>query len=105
MKVIGDALVMRRREEQEEERRREERRIQEAERQRLLNLEAERWERFRKWASDWEEAQRLRAFLAAVRATPMQDEIDGMPAEEWFNWLQQRIDKLDPLASSTDDGG
>lgn len=59
LKVIGDALVVRRRDAQEEARRREERRIQEAERQRLVKLEAERWDRFRKWASDWEEAQRL----------------------------------------------
>ncbi|KRW97852.1 hypothetical protein [Paracoccus sp. MKU1] len=105
LKVIGDALVVRRREAQEEERRREERRMQEAERQRLLKLEAERWDHFRKWASDWEEAQRLRAFLAAVQATPLKDEIDGMPAEDWLNWLRWRIDKLDPLASSLEDGG
>lgn len=105
LKVIGDALVVRRREAQEEERRREERRIQEAERQRLLKLEAERWDHFRKWASDWEEAQRLRAFLAAVQATPLKDEIDGMPAEDWLNWLRWRIDKLDPLTSSLEDGG
>lgn len=52
-----------------------------------------------------EEAQRLRAFLAAVQATPLKDKIDGMPAEDWLNWLRWRIDKLDPLASSLEDGG
>jgi hypothetical protein len=105
LKVIGDALVVRRREAQDEARRREERRIQEAERQRLVKLEAERWDRFRRWASDWEEAQRLRAFLAAIQAAPLKDEIDGMPAEDWLNWLRQRIDRLDPLASLPEDGG
>lgn len=103
LKTIGEALVVRRRESEEEDRRREERRIREAERQRLLKLEAERWERFRKMASDWEEAQRLRAFLAAVEAKPLKAEIDGMPAEDWLSWLRRRIDNLDPLGSSPDD--
>lgn len=99
--AIGPALVELQRECEERHRQYELDRQREAEQRRLAQLEQDRWERFRKLAIDWEEAQRLRAFLAALEQLDdgLREEIDGLPRSEWLEWARQRVNKLDPTGS------
>ncbi|WP_209599732.1 hypothetical protein [Ruegeria sp. HKCCSA071] len=95
----GPALAARRAEFAERDRRIEEERIAEERRRLLAQLEQEQWRLFRDRAKDWEEAQRLRSFLAALEANPhsLAEEIDGMPAADWMKWAHRKVEELDPL--------
>lgn len=97
--LAGPALAARREEFAERDRRIEAERIAEEERRRLVQFEQEKWRRFRDRAKDWEEAQRLRSFLAAIEANPqgLAEEIDGMSAADWLQWAHRKIVELDPL--------
>lgn len=91
------------------ERREEWRRRQEAEererfeQRRVAQIEADRWDKFRKLATAWEEAQRLRAFLSAAEAERDQlaPEIDGLSTADWLVWARRQIDDLDPLCDGS----
>ncbi len=97
--LAGPALVARREEFAERDRRIEAQRVAEEERRHLAQLEQEKWRLFRDRAKDWEEAQRLRSFLAALEANPhsLAEEIDGMPAADWLKWAHRKVEELDPL--------
>ncbi|QFT75866.1 hypothetical protein FIU92_22660 (plasmid) [Ruegeria sp. THAF33] len=97
--LAGPALAARRAEFEERDRRIEAERIAEEERRHMAQLEQEKWRLFRGRAKDWEEAQRLRSFLAALEANPhgLADEIDGMPAADWLKWAHRKIEEFDPL--------
>lgn len=75
------------------------------EQRRIAQLEAERWDRFRKMAITWEEARRLRNFLAALEqgAESLASEIDGMPAGDWLDWTHKRIEAMNALPFAPDD--
>lgn len=97
--LAGPALAAQRAEFEERDRRIEAERIAEEERRQLAQREQEKWRRFRERAKDWEEAQRLRSFLAALEANThsLAEEIDGMPAADWLNWAHRKVEELDPM--------
>jgi hypothetical protein len=88
-------------EQRERERREEERRRQEAERRR--REEEARLLDFERKLAGWEQAERIRAFAAAVRedavrrlgAIPPGGELD-----RWLAWALRRADRLDPLMAT-----
>ncbi|BBZ66256.1 hypothetical protein MINS_16850 [Mycolicibacterium insubricum] len=49
---------------------------------------------------DWELANRLRAYLAALRGrvTQMAPSDERAAAEDWLQWCEHYVDKLDPVA-------
>jgi hypothetical protein len=68
--------------------------------QRLRELEATRWQKFREFAANWEERGRLLAFLAEIEQHKSdQDEIEiaGDPIGEWVAWAKRKVATLDPL--------
>jgi hypothetical protein len=94
-RAVREANEQRERERKEEERRRQEserrRREEEA---RLLDFE-------RKLAS-WEQAERIRAFAAAVRddaVRRMEVIPPGGELDRWLAWAFRRADRLDPLTA------
>jgi hypothetical protein len=97
--AIGEALVDLAQERAETHKRIEEENERRAEIHRLRALEEARWQKFRKIATEWEEAQRLRAFLAALQSSqsPPNQEIETMQNEDYLNWVRKKIDELDPL--------
>jgi hypothetical protein len=85
---------------QEEQRQRREREAQLLERQRA---EQARLDELRAAASNWAEAQRLRAYLQAVEASVLQRHgvIDpGSELAQWLTWAREQADRLDPLTES-----
>lgn len=98
--LVGPALVQRRKDREERQRQYEAERKVREEAQRLKRIEEERWDRLRRTAADFREAQQLRAFLSAVldKRSELPAEIDGMPASEWLAWAQRRVSEFDPLS-------
>lgn len=98
--AAGPMLVQRQREREENEKRyrEEERRRYEA--RRLKELDDKRWNAFREIASDWEERQKLLAFLAEIK-TLASREGDAMIGDvsllDWIAWADKRIEALDPF--------
>ena len=86
----------------------DERRIAEARREaeeaawhsrREREVEAERRQRVLKQAANWEEAQRLRAFVVAVGIATEEGRAPALhlPLSEWREWAEKVADELDPL--------
>ena len=94
--------VEREKREREEQQRREERARKE-ELARLRSEEQSRVEKLKADASSWQEAQRIRHYIAAVRdsaakgTSPIQPE-GGV--QEWLTWAEKQADRLDPLSVS-----
>ncbi|MFW2589966.1 hypothetical protein [Sagittula sp. SSi028] len=105
--LFADALEPRLREKQAEQRQWQEeyeaRKQEEERRAREARQEEERWQQFRSKAGDFEEVQRLRAFIAALRSSCNEtgEDIDGKSMEEWLAWAEERATELDPLTDPT----
>lgn len=97
--ALGPQLVEARKEREERERQWAEERAVQAERVRVAKEDNERWDRFRTAAVNWEECQRLRAFLNFLRIKEKSDPealYDGRTLSTWIAWAEQRIDLLEP---------
>lgn len=89
-----------------EERLRREREAREAEwrraeeERRRQEAEAARFRQLEELALRWERAERLRRFIADVRARGRTPAIEGTPTDlgEWERWASGWADRLDPLA-------
>jgi hypothetical protein len=73
-----------------------------ARRERIRQIEGERWMRLREMASEWNEAERLRKFVETVARR--MDELKPRPprVDAWLDWARWRIDDFDPLAEDTE---
>jgi hypothetical protein len=94
----------RRAQEEEEQRLREQqRREQEEEQQRQRDLQARAKhagalvQSLKDMARDWSEAERIRAFLAAVGAALPVEQRNDLSVK-WLEWAARRADELDPLS-------
>lgn len=98
--IVGAALYTRRLEREERERQWELQRKQEAERQRLKQIQHTRFEILKEQASQHREAELLRAFVDKVKlklkALPSNDWSD---VNEWIAWAETSIEQFDPLSS------
>ncbi|MHC2251216.1 hypothetical protein ACVILK_000908 [Bradyrhizobium embrapense] len=70
---------------------------QREERQRQAKLELSRRQRLLDLTGDWRAAQELRAFIAALRSGPIEDnlEIQGKTIADWLAWADGVADDLD----------
>jgi len=98
--LVASAEIRRERERKTQEREREERerRLRAEEERRQERLEQKRVAEIRQQAADWEEAERLRAYAAAVRSALAEpDGLLGPSSQAWFEWAEEYISRLDPL--------
>ena len=100
--ALGPKLVEARKEREERERQWAEEEAIRAERARLAREDDERWDRFRRAAVDWEECQRLKAFLDFLRTKEKSEPealYDGRSLTDWIAWAEQKIDLLEPTGN------
>lgn len=64
----------------------------------MRRREKERRERLLKQAADWEQADRLRRFLAACRKHLAASGTNESAATEWLRWAESVAGSIDPLA-------
>lgn len=88
-------------EEREARWREEEARRREAERQQ--KIADNRLRQFGQRAGQWESINRMRAFLAEVKALPRDPDvqIEGRSLSDWIAWLEARIEARDPLRAGS----
>lgn len=94
--------VDREKREREEQRKREEMARQE-ELARLRSEEQKRVDKLKADASSWQEAQRIRSYIAAVQASAAKGVGPFHPEgglQEWLTWAEKQADRLDPLTES-----
>ncbi|MFT3663023.1 MAG: hypothetical protein QM809_17140 [Gordonia sp. (in: high G+C Gram-positive bacteria)] len=109
---LGDVLAAISRSAMTEARRAEERRIAEEERAerierenaqaRAAYVEHATGERLKRDAAAWEDAERLRRYLAAMRsrAADLVDDDGRAAADEWIRWCERYVDEtVDPLGA------
>jgi hypothetical protein len=98
--IVGAALYTRRLEREEREREWELQRKQEAERQRLRQIQHTRFAILKEQASQYHEAENLRAYIGKVKLklTSLPPN-DRSGVEEWIAWAESSIEQLDPLSS------
>ncbi|NSY70315.1 hypothetical protein G6L35_13875 [Agrobacterium tumefaciens] len=98
--IVGAALYTRRLEREEREREWELQRKQEAERQRLRQIQHTRFAILKEQASQYHEAEKLRAYIGNVKLklTSLPPN-DRSGVEEWIAWAESSIEQLDPLSS------
>jgi len=50
-------------------------------------------------AADWQRAQRIREYIAAVREKPARetDSVQTATLQEWIEWAERQADRIDPL--------
>lgn len=98
--IVGAALYTRRLEREERDRQWELQRKQEAERQRLKQIQHTRFAILKEQASQHREAELLRAFVEKVKLKlKTLPEDDWADIEEWLGWAETSIEELDPLSS------
>jgi hypothetical protein len=98
----GPILIDWRREQEEEARKREEEHARRQELRRLKQMDEDRWRQFCAFATDWQERNRLLAFLAEVQRRSEADAdvtIADKKMSEWIAWARQKIDSLDVFES------
>lgn len=96
--LAGAALRARRLEREEQARQAEIWQLQEAERRRLQEIQRVRVAILKGQARQHNEAEALRAYVAAVKAKLGKEPPDDLePTQTWVNWAEQYIQELDPL--------
>jgi hypothetical protein len=98
-KVAAEASAKRR----EEERVRAEEAARQAKERSRRRIDDNRWRRVRELACAWEEADRLRRFIAAVEMLAASCGDPGSDVSEWLSWARARADAMDPLCGSAAD--
>jgi hypothetical protein len=97
-KGAAEALKVRRLERQEQERKWAEEQRQRQERERVAAIEKVRGVILRQQASAYDEAQRLRAYIEAVKARADQEHDDQSDVHKWVKWAEEHVRRLDPLS-------
>jgi len=96
----GPILEQARRDREERERQHREEEARRYEARRLKEIDDKRWNRFREFAGNWEERQRLLVFIAEIERRLAEEEevaIVGSPLSDWIAWAKERAEALDPF--------
>jgi len=85
--------------EEERENQRREREARQREIERRRKIDENRVRRFGQIATQWQQAEQMRAFLAELKSRPTDPaaDIDGRSVSEWLKWLEAEIEARDPL--------
>ena len=98
--ATGQMLEQQEHEIEEREKRYREEEARRCEARRLREIDDKRWNKFREFATKWEQRRELIVFLAEVERRSL-DECDvtigDVALSDWIAWARARIDALDPL--------
>lgn len=98
--AAGPALEHRKRDREEREKQHREEETRRYEARRLREIDDKRWHKFREFAANGEECDRLRAFIAEIeKRASVEGEltVGGIPLSDWIAWAKERVKALDPL--------
>jgi hypothetical protein len=98
--AAGPILEQREQERQEEEKRRREAEARREEARRIKAVDDKRWAKFCQCAADWQERNKLLAFLVEVEKRAAEEPsatIADNSIDDWIAWARKRLEGLDPL--------
>lgn len=97
-------LAERRRKREEEERQRRESERRRWEEEEFRKLDANRWRRFREFATRWQEVELLRRFIDAIEARGpiIGSAPGGHSLEEWTAWAREWLQRHDPISDGAE---
>lgn len=98
--AAGPILEQKKREREEREKRYREEEARRYEVKRLKEIDDKRWNKFREFAGNWEERDKLLAFIAEIeKCAPDQGEVTvgDSPLGDWIAWAKKRAEALDPF--------
>ena len=98
--AAGPILEQKKRDREESERRYREAEARRYEARRLKEIDDKRWQKFREFAANWEERDRLLAFISEIEKRAC-DEVEitfaGNSLADWIGWAKARALALDPF--------
>ena len=103
LEMLAERIKEHRKELQKTEEERRAREIERIEQMRLLRKEEERFKALQAEADAWHRSQRLRQYIAAVRADALTKRgsiREGSELDCWLQWASEQADRIDPLAES-----
>jgi hypothetical protein len=98
--AAGPILARMKREREERERQHREGQARRYEAQRLREIDDKRWHKFREFAANWEQQDRLLAFIAEIETRKSEEaeiNVAGSPLDDWIAWAKGRAVALDPF--------
>ena len=98
IQTAANAIRERRLEREEQHRKWEEEEKRRKERERLETIERVRGAVLRQQAATYDEAQRLRAYIEAVRSRLQDGVANDVGVREWILWAEEHVTRLDPLS-------
>jgi two-component sensor histidine kinase len=100
--AAGPALEEMKREREEQQKRHREEETRRYEVRRLREIDEKRWNKFREYAVNWEERERLLAFLTEVEgrlATEGNITVSDRTLKEWVEWAKAKAEALNPFGA------
>ncbi|WP_420131713.1 hypothetical protein [Rhodopseudomonas sp.] len=98
--AAGPILEEQKREREEREKRYREEEARRYEARRLREIDDKRWNKFRGFAADWENHDKLLLFLAEVERRALEEGnacVGDIALSDWIAWARERAESLDPL--------
>src|SRR5262249_17062822 len=97
LEAVANSIKPRREKQEEQERDRLAWEDERAEALQRIREEEERIETLREQAAAWEESQRIRRFVDAVRLRQKRGTTTYVADAAWLRWATEQADRLDPL--------
>lgn len=100
--AAGPTLKEMKREHEEQQKRHREAEERRYEARRLREIDEKRWNKFREYVANWEERERLMAFLTEVEgrlATEGDVTISDRTLREWIEWAKAKAEALNPFGA------
>jgi len=98
--AAGPILEQKKREREEREKRYCEEEARRYEAKRLREIDDKRWNKFREFGVNWEEHDRLLAFIAEIEKRAVDEGeiiVASSPLSNWIAWAKERVGALDPF--------
>jgi hypothetical protein len=98
--AAGPILEQKKREREEAAKRYREEEARRYAAKRLKEIDDKRWHKFREFAANWEERDRLLAFITEIERRASDEgqiTVADSPLSDWIGWAKNRIEALDPF--------